>query len=40
MEDSNGRLLVLPTGTAVHRTQSSTVGNGRSKQNALRLVKE
>ncbi|WP_269707405.1 MbeB family mobilization protein [Klebsiella pneumoniae] len=39
-EDSNGRFLVLPKGTAVDRTQSWTVGNGRSKQNALRLVKE
>ncbi len=40
LEDSNGRFLVLPKGTAVDRTQSWTVGNGRSKQNALRLVKE
>ncbi|EBR5511332.1 mobilization protein [Salmonella enterica] len=40
LEDSNGRFLVLPKGTAVDRMQSWTVGNGRSKQNALRLVKE
>ncbi|HAK1938994.1 TPA: mobilization protein [Salmonella enterica] len=40
LEDSNGRFLVLPKGTTVDRTQSWTVGNGRSKQNALRLVKE
>ncbi|EBW4556923.1 mobilization protein [Salmonella enterica subsp. enterica serovar Anatum] len=40
LEDSHGRFLVLPQGTTVDRTQSWTVGNGRSKQNALRLVKE
>lgn len=40
LEDGNGRFLVLPKGTAVDRTQSWTVGSGRSKQNALRLVKE
>ncbi|EED3335483.1 mobilization protein [Salmonella enterica subsp. enterica] len=40
LEDGNGRFLVLPKGTTVDMAQSWTVGIGRSKLNALRLVKE